>query len=460
MGVGTLTMERRALPDRRLTRRLQLLIALLTARYGATLAQALCGWAPLKAAYRFFNNAAVTPAAILASARPDVTALVGATPFTLVVQDTTELNFSHHPGTRGLGPIGTGAQWGLLAHTALAIRPTEGTPLGVLVQHSWRRDPSAHGLRQTKRQRSTAAKESGRWLQVERDSLAALPADTPVLTVADREGDIFDWFAAVRPATAHLLVRAAQTGRLLAEGLPLLATVQQAPVLGGYRVDVPAAAGRRARTARCRVRVAAVALRQPRNRPQGTPKHAPVPVTAVLVEEVDPPAGEPPLHWLLLTTLAVPDFEAACTVVWYYTRRWVIERLHLVLKTGCRVEALQLQTLAALQRALAVYSLVAVQVMHLTYAAREQPEAPCTVALSTVEWQTLCGLLQPTAPPLATPPTLRQAARWVAQLGGFLGRTGDGEPGPLVIWRGLSRLHDAVRGWELAQPSLAVTPCG
>src|SRR5207244_4668564 len=185
-----------------------------------------------------------------------------------------------------------------------------------------------------------------------------VPDTTLAVTVADREGDFDDWFAAPRPAHAHLLVRAAQLQRGLADGTTLLDTVQQAPRLGHYQVAVAAAPGRAARTAVCSVRLAAVALQQPARRPPGTPKHAPVPVSAILVrEETLPAAGSEPLCWLLLTTLPLSSFEDACRCIYWYTLRWLVERYPFVLKSGCRVAGLRRRTADRLLCAEAVYCL-------------------------------------------------------------------------------------------------------
>jgi hypothetical protein len=452
------------LPDARLRARATCLITTLAAQAEATLAQALAGWAPLKAAYRFFANPRVTPAAILASERPACLARLAAERLVLVLQDTTDLDFTAHPAVRGLGPLSTGKggeHWGVKVHSALVVAPETRVALGLLAQQLWRRDPAARGSRTQKRQRPTAVKESGRWLAVEQASLVGLPATTLAVTVADREGDIFAWFAAPRPAHAHLLVRAAQVQRCLADGTTLLDTVAQAPLLGRYQVAVAAAPGRAARMAVCSVRVAAVALKQPVPRPPGTPKHAPVPVTAILVREATLPAdGSAPLCWLLVTTLARSSWEDACRAVSWYTLRWLVERYHYVLKTGCRVEDLQLETADRLLRAVAVFCLVAVAVLALTYLPREQPDVPCTVALTDAEWQTLVALRPALATPGGQPPALGAATLAIAQLGGFLGRKGDGEPGALTLWRGFTRLRDHTIGWQLAQRGPPVTGCG
>ena len=155
---------------------------------------------------------------------------------------------------------------------------------------------------------------------------------------------------------------------------------------------------------------------------------------------------------MLLTTLPVDTFEQAAQCVHWYRFRWVIERYHLVLKSGCRIEELQVETAARLERALATYCIVAWRLLWLTYEARQQPETSCEVVLQPYEWQALYAQIhQSTTVPL-TPPTLREATRWIAQLGGFLARTSDGEPGVQTLWRGWRRLEDVAAMWLLLHP--------
>lgn len=455
MAIAVPVLSGKSLGHARRLARLCAVVSGLAAHVEASLPRALPDWAALKAAYRFFANPAVTPDAIIATARPDCLARMVSAGTVLLLQDTTTISIAH-PATRELGPVGTGEGQGFLVHSALAA-DSAGVALGLAAQHSWCRDPDGPH-RASRRQRPTGEKESQRWAAVEAASRAGLDAAVTTITVADREADLFDLFAAARPANAYLLIRAAQTERVVDDdGGRLAATVAAVRPAGAYRVELPAMPSRAVRTAICTVRTTPVQLHQPRNRPAGTPRQAPVPLTAVLVTEQDPPDGVTPLHWLLLTSWPVTTFVDACQVVYWYRCRWLIERYHFVLKSGCRVEALQLQTATRLEVAVAVYGLVALQVLWLTYLAREQPETPCTVAFSIVEWQTLMCVSTQTATPPATPPSLREAARRVAMLGGFLGRKGDGEPGPLTIWRGLARLADMVAARRLFQPDAAVT---
>lgn len=450
-----------ALGDRRRWARLQQLVSSWAQHAQASLPQLLANRAALKAAYRFFANRAITPQAILQTARPACLAKLAHEARVLLIQDTTSLDFTAHRATTGLGPLGTRTQHtqGFFVHSCLAVS-TAGVPLGLAAQQLWARDPAQAGSAQQRRGLSWTAKESSRWLTVEQASREGVPEPLETVTIADAEADIFALFAAPRPPQAHLLIRVAQPQRCLESGQALGPTAAAAPVWGRYAVPLRAQAKRPARTAHCQLRVCRVLLRPPRSQPRGRPYRTPVPVTALWVEERDAPAGQAPLQWLLLTTLPVASFIEAATCVAYYSCRWLIERYHEILKTGCHAEQLQLQTEARLERAVAVACLVAVRLLELTEWARLEPEAPCTVAFSTAEWQALCCATSQSATPPAQPPTLRTAVRLVAQLGGFLGRKGDGEPGPLTVWRGYTRLQDLAAMYQLLHPPPTVMPCG
>ncbi len=437
------------LGDQRSFRRLCGVVQAWVQRAEASLPQLLAAPAAVKATYRFFANRAVSPAAILATARPDCLTKLASEPRMLLLQDTTVLDFSHHPATAGLGPTGTSKQHtrGFFVHSCLAAT-TSGVPRSVVAQQLWARDPAAAGSGQQRRQRAWAEKESQRWWTVEQASQLGLPATVETVTVADAEADIFALFAAPRPPQAQLLIRVAQPQRKLEDGQALGVAAAAAPVWGHYTLRLPARATRPARTAVCTLRVSRVPLRPP------------VPLTALWVEEDQPPPGTAPLQRLLLTTLPVTTFFEAVVCVGYYAYRWLIEQYHFVLKTGCGVERLQLQTEDRLERAVATACLVAIRLLWLTCLEREQPAAPCTVVFEPAEWQALCCARSQTPVPPAPPPTLQEAVRMVALLGGFLGRKGDGEPGPRTIWRGLTRLADLAAMWRLLHPPPSVRESG
>src|SRR5262249_36139334 len=173
----------------------------------------------------------------------------------------------------------------------------------------------------------------------------------------------------------------------------------------------------------------------------------PVEVTVVYAKEPHPPKGVEPIEWLLLTSLPVEDFPSACTLVQWYRCRWEIEVFFRVLKQGCRIEQLRLQTNSRLVNAIAIYLIVAWRIHSISMLGRAYPEVSCQVVFAPQEWQTIY-MMQAHRPPPHAPPPLREIVRRLAQLGGFLARTGDGEPGVQTLWQGYHRLQDFLYALE------------
>jgi Transposase DNA-binding/Transposase Tn5 dimerisation domain len=439
--------------DARLSKRLIRIVADKLINPTASIPQASGGWAATKAAYRFFASKQVSADAIRSAHAHATLQRARHHDTLLLLQDTTELNYTAHPNTTGLGHLDSALCWGLKVHSGLAAT-TEGVPLGLLHQEVWTRDtPQSKGA---SRKRPQAERESQRWLTTLAEVQELVEASTHLVVVADREADIYPLFAAPRDERTDLLVRAS-SNRLLVGGQKLEQVASEVSWQGSREVLIPANGSRVERTATVSIGWTSVGLPPPQNYPKAA--SAPRPrVQLVVVEEREPPAGVKPLRWLLWTTLSVERWEQAVQVVEYYRLRWLIERYHYVLKSGCGLEKLQLETGAALERALATFGIVAWRLLWLTYEARVKPEAPCTVVFASHEWQALYCAVYRTRQVPAEAPTLREAVRLVARLGGFLARKGDGEPGVKTIWRGLIRLEDIVDGWLLARADLDPEP--
>lgn len=438
------------LGDVRRNARLVQLATVLGGQPSASLPDATDDPATLKAAYRFFANDGVRAEAILASHVRSTTRRMQTVPLVLAVQDTTYLDWSHHPATSGLGPLAAPAQQGLLAHTTLALTPA-GVPLGLLQQQVWARDPATprHG---DHKQRPLAEKESQKWLTslaAVRAARAACPT-TQFVSVGDREADVYDLFVVERPVGVDLLVRAAQDRRVDHPDTYLWAAMATAAVAATVTVAVGARAGQPARSADLTVCWQALTLRPPTKRAKE--QLPPVTIWAVWARETAPPPGVPAIEWMLLTTVPVTTTAEALERLSWYAARWGIEVWHKVLKSGCRIETRQLETADRLIRCLTLYSVIAWRVLYAVMLARAVPDCPCTVLLDDEEWQALYCRIKRVAIPPATPPTVRQAVRWIAQLGGFLGRKRDGEPGVTVVWKGLQHLVDLAAMYRIMRP--------
>ena len=219
------------------------------------------------------------------------------------------------------------------------------------------------------------------------------------------------------------------------------------PVAARLKIQVPRKNGQPGRLATLSLRFTPVTLRPPCLQED----QPPLTLWAVEARETRPPGGATPVCWRLLTTLPVTCAEEAVEKVRWYALRWPIEVMHKVLKSGCKVEQRQLETSARLQRVVMVDLVVAWRVLALCRAGRETPQGLASDWLSGEQWRALwCYIHEKKNPPRCAP-SVREAVRWIARLGGFLGRRRDGEPGPVVVWRGLHRLKDITATWCLFQ---------
>jgi len=421
-------------------------VRILAEHPGESVPQASGGTSESQSIYRFWANERVKPTQILMSHRASAVERANGQAVVLAIQDTTDLDFSGLEQTSGLGFINQSQQQGIKVHSCFAVSGS-GEPFGLLHQHTWMRAERS-GKRGQRRKKVTADKESQRWLDTLIAAEKGIDTSVCLVHVGDREADIYDLFVQPRRSQSELLIRAAHNRKVQHELDYLMPTIEQAPVLGQQTIGLERNPARPARTATLTVRGMQVTLEVPRHHkaPKGC---QPVTLNVLLVEEVSPPAEGKPIRWLLLTTLPIESFEPAWQCVRWYSLRWMIERFHFTLKSGCRLERLQLETAERLLKALATYSIVAWRLMWLTYRARLSPDDSCETVLQPGEWKLLRRKFEPKNRS-KKPPTIRQAVRQIAQLGGFLARSGDGEPGLKTLWRGIGVLHHLLEGAQLA----------
>jgi hypothetical protein len=439
-----------------LTERLMTMARDFWARPMADIPEACESVSKMQAAYRFLSNEDVEFETLLQphyAATEQRISDVGEGSVVLVPQDTTSVNYSALTGVDGLGPIGTtvdGAQ-GLHLHSSLAMT-VQGVPLGFVDAQCWARDPQEFGKKAKRHALPIEDKESHRWIK-SYQAVAAVQKRNPqvqLVSMGDREADIYELFeeALHDSQGPKLLVRAKHDRKVQDEQERLFETIRSEPIAGYQPIQLPRQKSRAARVATLAIRFAAVTLCPPKSKPG----LAPVEVQMVLAQEVDAPTGAEPIEWALLTTVAVDSFEQACEKVAWYTQRWGIEVFHRTLKSGCRVEDRQLGHGDRLQACLAIDMVIAWRIHHMTKLGREVPDLPAEAYFDPDECQVLIAYERKNRkrPADAPTPSLREAIRMIAKLGGFLGRKSDGEPGTETLWRGLLRLDGMTEGWRLA----------
>jgi Domain of unknown function (DUF4338)/Transposase DNA-binding/Transposase Tn5 dimerisation domain len=447
------------LGDRRLNRRAVEIARDFYARPQAQIPQACQTRARTKATYRFFRHPNTNMDDLVEPHRKSSYQRIAEHKMVLCPQDTTSLNYSAHPATENLGPIGSSKDGpiGLIVHDTMAFT-IEGTPLGLLDVQCWARDAEQFGKKHKRKQLPIEQKESYKWLRSFQSVAEAQRhcPDTMLISIGDREADIYELFhlALQDPNGPQLLVRA-EYDRLLQDGQGhLWSTVASQPRIGIQEVHVPRRATVAARVARLEVRFAEVTLKPPSDKTQ----YGPLKLWAVLAQETDAPPNIAPLRWMLLTTRRVTNFDEATEKIAWYTKRWSIEIYHRTLKSGCNIEERQLGDADTIEACLAIDMVVAWRVYHLTKLGREVPDLPCTIFCEEDEWKALTSFILRRPIVDGTPPTAHEYVRMLASLGGFLGRKCDGEPGTKSIWLGQQRLDDIKMAYQFFVPQLRPPP--
>jgi hypothetical protein len=289
-------------------------------------------------------------------------------PLVLVAQDTTSLNYDAHPASHGLGPINTradGAQ-GLKRHDTLALTPA-GLPLGLVDIQVWARDPRETGKAKQRKGRTIEEKESHRRLHSFRRTaeVQRLCSDTRLISIADREADIYELFqeAARTPAGPDLLIRANRTTQRRVDDAEahtaLWDYLPAQPQAGTGELAIPSRGGRRSRVAHMEIRYAPIQLRPPR-RLRGEA----LSLWAIHAIEPDPPPDGEAVEWLPLTTVPTRRLEDAFEHLARHAARRNIEVFHRMLNSGCRIEDRRLDKAESLQACLALDLGVAWRVTH------------------------------------------------------------------------------------------------
>lgn len=460
------------LKDKRLNERLCEVLSQLATRPTASIPAACGGRADMEAAYRLFDNEKTTFANILQPHTDATQRRMASQPVVVLVQDTTEADLTRpHQQVEGAGPLDGPSRRGVLIHSLHAFTP-DGTPLGTLSATPWVRgeEPISASLARVQRKaRPIEEKESYRWVTM-LDKVQAVAEHCPtthMITVADSEADIYEYVAqAMSPQhSGDWIVRACQDRALLDDDEKpskkhLRSTLLDQPVLLKKTIKVrgrqPKIAcedrGRRqpreSRQAEMEVRATRVMLRPPQRMDRRLPA---IRANAVLVREINPPSGDEPVEWMLLTSLPVDTLHEVELVVQYYSTRWMIEVFFRVLKSGCRIEDRRFEQMDRWLTCLAVYLVVAWRTLYVCRLGRSRPELDCEAVFEPAEWKSVWKVVHREDPP-TTAPTMAKMVNLIAQLGGYLDRKQSGPPGPQTVWLGLQRMHDFALCWELFGP--------
>ena len=434
--------------DERLSKRLPRLLEQLAGNPTASISAACQDPYQAKAAYRFVGNDEVNTGAITGITREVTIGRINeAKPsVVLIPQDTSEVNYTNLKATDGLGNIGSSKSLlGINVHSAVAISET-GEIYGLLAQKLWVRPLEDYGKSDaTRKKLPIEEKESYKWLEALEKAGASFPEGTRAVHICDREGDIYELFCKAEKEGYLYLCRRAHSRNIKEEnGLKKLDDLAKTlPVAGTITVHVPRDSHTKRMERDAEVEIKHGKCRITKSSHLESNKELPKSVEIYFVSavEADPPQGQSALSWHLITNVPTESFEEAVTRIAWYTQRWKIETFHRTLKSGCKVEELQSDSAEKLMKLIAVYSIIALQIMLISYMARAHPDSSCEVCLAEEEWKILYRVANKTKNLPDKPPTIHEAVVMIAKLGGFLGRKSDGFPGVAVMWRGLSSFY-------------------
>ena len=412
---------------------------------GASIPKQNKSWYDTKATYEFFKNENVSIEELKKTMM-----MYGAKKVTdemqvLIAHDISNISYNDLQA-ENLGYLDNKEGRGILCYSSIAVT-TEGLPLSLLYQHTWTRPLEELGKSNKRKQLAFEDKESYRWYEGMKEVNELLGKGIHKIHVADREADVYELFFHAYEPNTDLLIRA-RHNRSLSNGSPLWNSISAEPVVATVNLDIPDKTGKKKLKVETEVRSHEVEILRPRNNKDS---YESVTLTAIEIKEKNSEKknDEDIIHWKLLTTLEIKSVSDALQCVEWYTYRWLIERFHYVLKSGTKIEELQLKDAESLQKAIAVYSMAAFRVMQLVYESRHQPEVNCEVVLTKAQWVTLYMLIHGNNKIPKQPPSLQQAVMWIGRLGGHLGRKSDGPPGLKTVWQGYQQLCNAASVYEL-----------
>ncbi len=470
-------MKETDLPDKRLNDRLKVVLNQLAGKPTASIPAACGGYAEMMGAYRFFNNKKVDFENVLQPHIEATTRRIAEHPVVILAQDTTEIDLTRpEQQVVGAGPLSSDTRRGLFLHPLIGFTP-DGTPLGVVYAQAWARNDGPRTpksqRKQKLRQTPLEEKETFRWLETYRHALEQAKAipDTQFVCVADSEADIYELLQESQEEQEQLgwIIRACHDRALQVDDVNtshyLRQTVLKESVMYTDTVSVRGRKlkvkcdkrGRRqprqSRTAQIEVRAACVRLRAP-SRPDR--KLSDISVNVVLATEIDPPEGDAPVEWLLLTSLPIETIEQIRTVIQYYCVRWLIEVFFRTLKSGCRIESRRFEHIDCVFPCLSIYLIVTWRTLFVCRLGRAFPDIDCEAIFEPAEWKSVYTIIHKKPPP-AQAPTLQAMVRMVAQLGGYVNRKRSDEPGPQTVWLGLQRTYDIANCWQTFGPGSGKT---
>jgi hypothetical protein len=399
--------------------------------------------AEAKAIYRMLSNDRLDKEEILRAHREaTIRRMVESKRTILAIQDTTSLNYNTQTKMEGIGYI-CDKSLGVNIHSCIAVT-VDGLTLGLLSQSSYNREQPCDNSRthDSKKTRALEEKESFRWIQTLGTSMIGIPEGVHIVTVCDREGDMYELFDEAIRESQSFLIRVVQNRKTI-ENTKILDEIREKPCVGRIKTMLPrnSAKGLKEREAILQIRHCSFVIKRPQILNKVKHLQAAHEVHVIYIQEEQQDQSIEPIEWFLMTNEPVENAESAYEKAVWYTHRWKIERFHYVLKSGCKIEKLQERSMKKTTTLVLMYSIIAALILNITYIARIHPHLPCTVCFEEDEWKLLYCTANKTKKPPEQPYTIAEAVTYLSWLGGPKRAPSDGPPGIKIIWIGLDKLN-------------------
>ena len=435
----------------------------------------------VEAVNRFLRNERIDPEDLMGAHHAETAKRAAALDTVLVVHDTTSFRFGGGART-DMGVVDPTSSPGFYCHNSMCMT-LQGEPLGLLSMQTWNRIAAVKNKQSKDQRRYDPTSEFVRWMDgfetaenaIKKVSDFGRLAPCPqVVHIADREADSMPFAHEAMEDGYTFIVRGKTDRRTqpshekcveylfdavahspIRSTQPLTVRRRVTKEVDGSPLTESGVVGKRPRkrlVSWVETRETSLDIRALTTRIYpGHDHHAHVPddgmvISVVHVRERLAPEGVTPVEWYLVTNLPVETEEQILFVVDCYRRRWLIEEYHKALKTGCSYEARQQRTFDNCMRMLALTVPVAVQMLRLRWFDRFSADTDARQILTEDQIAVLRTVRQPKNRKLPDRPTVSEALRVVAQLGGH-NRYG-GPPGWLVLYRGMSKLCEMARGYR------------
>lgn len=441
--------------DKRLTKRLVTYAADQSEQPQAT-TNAACKGNDAKAvgAYRLLGNEKVTPEKIKEGVYLATDEDCLGKELILALEDTTDLTFLRNTErklpegkVREKKPVRSCYQ-----HSVIAVDGQSEAPIGLLYQKLWGRKRK----KTSRKKRAYKKKESYKWQEASVAISKRLETMENLVSVCDRESDIFEYMQYKLSRNQRFVVRAAQNRRVMVNGQwgTLFEKIQDFPTLCENTIEIPQSKDQVARVATLEISSGHILI----GRGSAYPKCSPLSLGAIHVKEISPPEGQKALEWVLLTGESLKDVGDVLKVVNWYRLRYLIEEFHKVLKTGCAAEKRKLQSHARMDVLIAILLPIAIRILQLRSVTKLDPEQSCTVFFSKMEWkylwveekkQTEFKQFGKRRRMPRKPPSLGWALQSMARLAGWRDTKRDGRIGWIKLYEGWQHLQALLRGGEI-----------